>query len=81
MKYRNIFPAIVLCLGMLSGCGAARPSKFYQLTAPTDKTSGDDLERVHARDSRIAKACGRQSRGVIVPICSQVFSGYRKREH
>jgi ABC-type uncharacterized transport system auxiliary subunit len=42
MKYRIIFPALMLCLGMLSGCGAARPSKFYQLTLPSDKTSGAD---------------------------------------
>jgi ABC-type uncharacterized transport system auxiliary subunit len=42
MKSRNIFPALVLCLGMLSGCGAARPSKFYQLTVPIEKTSGTD---------------------------------------
>jgi ABC-type uncharacterized transport system auxiliary subunit len=42
MKCRNIFPAVMLCLGMLSGCGAARPSKFYQLTPPSDKTSGAD---------------------------------------
>ncbi len=42
MKYKIIFPALMLCLGMLSGCGAARPSKFYQLTRPSDKTSGPD---------------------------------------
>jgi len=34
VKHRNIFPALILCLGMLNGCGAARPSKFYQLTVP-----------------------------------------------
>jgi ABC-type uncharacterized transport system auxiliary subunit len=42
MKRRFIFPALMLCLGILNGCGAARPSKFYQLTPPSDKTSGAD---------------------------------------
>ncbi len=42
MKYKIIFPALMLALGILSGCGAARPSKFYQLTLPNDKASGAD---------------------------------------
>ncbi len=42
MKLKIIFPALILCLGILSGCGAARPSKFYQLTPPSDKTAGAD---------------------------------------
>lgn len=42
MKHRTIFPALMLCLGMLNGCGAARPSKYYQLTVPSDRTSGAD---------------------------------------
>jgi len=42
MKLKFIVPALILCLGTLSGCGAARPSKFYQLTIPGDKTSGAD---------------------------------------
>ena len=42
MKCRIIFPALMLCLGTLSGCGAARPSKFYQLTPPSNKTAGAD---------------------------------------
>jgi ABC-type uncharacterized transport system auxiliary subunit len=42
MKYRIIMPALVLCLGILNGCGAARPTKFYQLTIPSDKASGAD---------------------------------------
>jgi ABC-type uncharacterized transport system auxiliary subunit len=42
MKCRFIFPALMLCLGILNGCGAARPSKFYQLTLPSDKTPGTD---------------------------------------
>ncbi len=42
MKRKFIFPALTLCLGILNGCGAARPSKFYQLTLPNDKASGAD---------------------------------------
>jgi len=42
MKHRTIFAALMLCLGTLNGCGAARPSKFYQLTLPNDKTPGAD---------------------------------------
>lgn len=42
MKRRFIFLALMLCLGILNGCGAARPSKFYQLTIPNDKASGAD---------------------------------------
>ena len=40
MKRKSIFPALLLCLGILSGCGATRPSKYYQLTAPSDKVAG-----------------------------------------
>jgi ABC-type uncharacterized transport system auxiliary subunit len=39
MRCKIIFPALVLCLGVLSGCGASRPSKYYQLTVPGDKAS------------------------------------------
>ena len=42
MKHKNIFPALILCLGMVNGCGAARPSKYYQLTVPSEKASGVD---------------------------------------
>jgi ABC-type uncharacterized transport system auxiliary subunit len=42
MKRKFIFPAIMVCLAILNGCGAARPSKFYQLTPPNDKTPGAD---------------------------------------
>jgi len=42
MKRKFNFPALMLCLGILSGCGATRPSKFYQLTLPKDKTSVAD---------------------------------------
>jgi ABC-type uncharacterized transport system auxiliary subunit len=42
MKYKIIFPTLMLGLGMLNGCGAARPSKFYQVTAASDRASGAD---------------------------------------
>ena len=42
MKSKIIFPALMLGLGMLNGCGAARPSKFYQLTAASDRPAGTD---------------------------------------
>lgn len=42
MKNRTILPALILCLGMLNACGAARPSKFYQLTAPGNAIPGVD---------------------------------------
>jgi len=42
MKRKFIFPALMLCLGILNGCGAARPSKYYQLTVPGEGTLGTD---------------------------------------
>jgi ABC-type uncharacterized transport system auxiliary subunit len=42
MKPKFIFPALMLCLGILNGCGAARPSKFYQLTVPSEKAAVAD---------------------------------------
>jgi ABC-type uncharacterized transport system auxiliary subunit len=32
----------LLCVGIASGCGAARPAKFYQLTVPSDVSSAAD---------------------------------------
>ncbi len=42
MRYKTIVPAFILFLGMLNGCGATRPSKYYQLTVPSEKTSAVD---------------------------------------
>src|SRR5260370_13355808 len=42
MKYKIIIPTLMLAVGILSGCGAARPSKYYQLTADSDRPSGAD---------------------------------------
>ena len=40
MNYKITFPAVLLSLGILNGCGAARPSKFYELSAPGKSTVG-----------------------------------------
>jgi ABC-type uncharacterized transport system auxiliary subunit len=40
MRCKIIFSALMLCLAILDGCGAARPSKFYQLTVPGDTAPG-----------------------------------------
>lgn len=42
MKQWAMLTAVTLCLGILNSCGAARPSRFYQLTVPSDKGSGTD---------------------------------------
>lgn len=42
MKQKMVFSTLILCLGLLNGCGAARPSKYYQLTIPSDKAPGED---------------------------------------
>jgi ABC-type uncharacterized transport system auxiliary subunit len=33
---------LAVCTGVSCGCGAARPSKYYQLTVPADMTSATD---------------------------------------
>jgi ABC-type uncharacterized transport system auxiliary subunit len=40
MRCKIIFSALMLCLEILDGCGAARPSKFYQLAVPGDTAPG-----------------------------------------
>jgi ABC-type uncharacterized transport system auxiliary subunit len=42
MRDKIIFAKLLLCLGVLDGCGATRPSNYYQLSVPSDKTSGED---------------------------------------
>src|SRR5258708_30366523 len=42
MKHKIIFAALMLALGILNGCGAARPSKFYHLTAVSERAAGAD---------------------------------------
>ena len=36
MKTAILYCAFLLCISLGSGCGAARPSKYYQLTVPGD---------------------------------------------
>src|SRR5271169_1456481 len=36
------FSALALCLGIIAGCGAVRPSKYYQLSLPSDSGPGSD---------------------------------------
>jgi ABC-type uncharacterized transport system auxiliary subunit len=38
VKHPILLPALLLSFGILNGCGAARPSKFYQLTIPNGTT-------------------------------------------
>ena len=40
MKNTFLLFALTLSLGALAGCGAARPSKFYQITVPPDTGQG-----------------------------------------
>ena len=41
MKRRTI-PIAIAIAGLLSGCGAARPSKYFQLTVPADSVTAAD---------------------------------------
>ena len=43
---RAVVLAIVLVAGLLSGCGATRPSKYYQLTVPTDPPAVEKADAV-----------------------------------
>ncbi len=43
---RAVVLAIVLVAGLLSGCGATRPSKYYQLTVPTDPPAVEKVDAV-----------------------------------
>ncbi len=43
---RSLIIAVALMLGLLSGCGAARPSKYYQLTVPTDPGAVEKADAV-----------------------------------
>ena len=38
MRAEILFCALLLCIGTGAGCGAARPSKYYQLTVPGNPT-------------------------------------------
>jgi ABC-type uncharacterized transport system auxiliary subunit len=40
MKNTFLLFALTLSIGVLAGCGAARPNKFYQITVPSDTGQG-----------------------------------------
>jgi ABC-type uncharacterized transport system auxiliary subunit len=42
MNHRITSWALLLCIGIVGGCGAARPAKYYQLTAPSYVPSAAD---------------------------------------
>jgi ABC-type uncharacterized transport system auxiliary subunit len=42
MNHKIISWALAICVGIVSGCGAARPTKYYQLTVPGDATPTAD---------------------------------------
>ena len=42
MKCTLVASTLALCLGLLAGCGAARPIKYYQITSPSDLGSASD---------------------------------------
>jgi ABC-type uncharacterized transport system auxiliary subunit len=39
---KTMLPMLVLTVGLAAGCGAARPSKYYQLTVPGDTARAGD---------------------------------------
>jgi ABC-type uncharacterized transport system auxiliary subunit len=73
---RFVLGVLALCLGAASGCGAARPSKYYQLTVPGDMGPASDpspypvtlllgpLTASHLyREDRIVYSAGGQNMG------------------
>jgi ABC-type uncharacterized transport system auxiliary subunit len=42
----SLFAALALVTGWLCGCGAARPSRYYQLTVPADATRVENADAV-----------------------------------
>jgi ABC-type uncharacterized transport system auxiliary subunit len=47
MKVAFVFCASLLCISLGSGCGATRPSKYYQLTVPSDMAPAGDPNQYH----------------------------------
>jgi cholesterol transport system auxiliary component len=43
---RALILAVALTIGLLSGCGATRPSKYYQLTVPADAPAVEGTDAV-----------------------------------
>jgi ABC-type uncharacterized transport system auxiliary subunit len=47
MKTATLFCALLLCISFGAGCGAARPSKYYQLTVPADTPPANASDPYH----------------------------------
>jgi ABC-type uncharacterized transport system auxiliary subunit len=47
MKTATLFCALLLCITLGAGCGAARPSKYYQLTVPADTLPANASNSYH----------------------------------
>jgi cholesterol transport system auxiliary component len=45
----GLITAMVLIVGLLSGCGSARPAKYYQLTVPADAGSVEKADAIPVR--------------------------------
>jgi len=43
---RALIASVVMTVGLLSGCGATRPSKYYQLTVPADAGAVEKADAV-----------------------------------
>src|SRR5438309_6970205 len=43
---RALFTTVALTIGLLNGCGATRPSKYYQLTVPADAPAVERADTV-----------------------------------
>jgi ABC-type uncharacterized transport system auxiliary subunit len=47
MNTKILFCALLLCISIGDGCGAARPSKYYQLTVPGDAAPANGSSPYH----------------------------------
>lgn len=77
MNHKITSPLLALCVVIVSGCGGARPTKYYQLNVPSDVTTEADpdpypvtlvLGRVTSshlyREDHMVYASGAESMGV-----------------
>lgn len=44
MKRETLFYSLILAVGISAGCGATRPSKYYQLTVPADPSPAASVD-------------------------------------
>ncbi|PYU57588.1 MAG: hypothetical protein DMG55_19485 [Acidobacteria bacterium] len=59
---RALIMAVALAAGLLNGCGATRPSKYYQLTVPADAGAVEKPDAV-PREDRIVYGNGPEQLG------------------